>query len=161
MKSALTLKASMGGSFFIVVTVPSLSVFHSCRDHLLLDKDVERSIEAAPDPAQIPPFDKVGWKLGIERAQAGSEHAAIGLGEQNRHSSAEAGQAITVRLRNLVNQSFALEPTEIVGRRPTTVGRLQQRPHSFHQLPVGKTGNQIAESHQSPRHRHRSLLAKT
>ena len=46
--------------------VPCQSNFISCREHLLLDVDVESSIEAAPAAAELTPFAEVYRKLEIE-----------------------------------------------------------------------------------------------
>jgi hypothetical protein len=99
------------GGFFVEVVAPNSCNFSSFCEQLPLNKGVESSIEATPNVTEIPPFEDVGRKIEIECAQAGSEHATIGLGEQHRHSAAEAGQAIAVRLGELFNQPFALEPT--------------------------------------------------
>jgi hypothetical protein len=51
-----------------VEVISSLIDFISRREHLLLDVDVESSIEAAPAAAEFTPFDEVYRKLEIESA---------------------------------------------------------------------------------------------
>lgn len=98
-----------GKRLWWLVSVEVIVSNRSCRNHLLLDIDIESLIEAAPDSAEMTPFDDFCGEIGIERTQARSEHAAIGFGEKYGHLAAETGQAIAVHLGHLFNEPFALE----------------------------------------------------
>jgi hypothetical protein len=72
-------------------------------DQIRLNKLIEIPFKALPSRAQATPRRNLCWQTGIQRAQAGSQPATVGLGERYGDPTPQAGEWIPLRAGDLDN----------------------------------------------------------
>ena len=70
-------------------------------DQIRLNKRIEIPFKAVPSRAQTTPRRNLCWQTRIQRAQAGSEHATVGLDEKYGDPTPQAGEWIPLRAGDL------------------------------------------------------------
>ena len=127
---------------------------------LCLNEVIKSAVEATPSGANAATCRNVFGESWIESAQSRCKHAAVCLGEEHGDAAAQAGQLVTAGMRNFGDKPFAFQTTKIVSRLSASVGGIQKTCHTFHEVTVGKSLDQIAETDQGGQYRHHSLFAE-
>src|SRR5205823_4287654 len=122
---------------------------------------IEKSLKSAPGCGERTPRCDIFGQARIERAQARSQHPAVGLREEYGYPAAETGELISVGAGELHNQALALQPAQIIGGLTCGVGGSAKPTNALHHLTVAETCHEMAKPDQSSQYRHYARFAET
>ena len=82
---------------------------------MVADELVEGPVQLTPGHGEGAALGNVGGQAVVEPGQPRREDAAVGLGEQDGHTSAERGEPVAVGMGQALDEPFASEAAEVVG----------------------------------------------
>jgi hypothetical protein len=98
-----------------------------------------------PGAGEGGPAGKFAGERGAERCQPWGEYPAVGFGEQDGDRAAAWCEPVAVGAGEPLDDLFAPQPPQVIGRVPAGVGGAEQRGGELGQGPVVESGDQVGE----------------